>query len=261
MKKLPMRLAIPLTPLALMLGTLSASTQAAVDCSNIDQWSADTVYSGQRVQNNDSVFQAKWWSQGSEPDASNSGGDWLFIDDCQDNNQLPDISFMAPANGAMLALNNSVDLLLNSSDSDGTVTGIAITANGSPIQSPWTPTTDGEVTLVATATDNDGATNSSSITVTVSNINNQSPEVAVIGTSASSLAEGQLLSVSASASDPDSGDTIARVALLVDGNEVASTSNMPYNLSWTAANVGSHSITLEAYDQWVNPKVSASMSA
>lgn len=59
------------------LSTLTASclmafnSYAAVDCSSLDEWQANAVYTGgDKVQHSGSVFQANYWTRNNNPDQS-----------------------------------------------------------------------------------------------------------------------------------------------------------------------------------------------
>ncbi len=101
-------------------------------------------------------------------------GDTYFYDNLDSyqagtSNSPPSVSITAPANGSSFPSGSSVTVSANASDSDGSVTQVEFFANGtsigvdtsSPYSINWTIGT-GSYTLTARATDNAGATTTSS---------------------------------------------------------------------------------------------------
>jgi len=93
------------------------------------------------------------------------------------SNAAPTVSLTSPADGSSYTAPATISLAANAADSDGTVTQVEFLANGSviatdtssPYSFSWSSVAAGTYTLAARATDNDGATTTSSaISVTVS---------------------------------------------------------------------------------------------
>ncbi len=86
------------------------------------------------------------------------------------SNQAPSVSLTSPSNGSTVEINNAVTISANASDSDGTISSVSFYSNGSlvgtdnssPYSISWTPSNTGSFSLTAIATDNDGATTTSS---------------------------------------------------------------------------------------------------
>jgi len=96
-------------------------------------------------------------------------------------NMPPSVSITSPANGATYTAPASVTITANASDSDGTVTKVDFyaggtllgTATSAPYSFTWTNVAAGSYSLTAVATDNGGATTTSTaiaITVNVSSL-------------------------------------------------------------------------------------------
>lgn len=92
----------------------------------------------------------------------------------------PVVNITAPANGAELTTGESVVLSANVTDSDGTITGVLFTIgvtdypasfDGSAYTTNWTPAADGSYSILVTATDNDGLTDTDQVTVSASTPN------------------------------------------------------------------------------------------
>ncbi len=61
---------------------LSVTTEAATTCS-VAAWNANSVYTGgQRASYNGNSYEAKWWTQGEQPDLSGTAGVWKLIGQC-----------------------------------------------------------------------------------------------------------------------------------------------------------------------------------
>jgi hypothetical protein len=93
-------------------------------------------------------------------------------------NQPPTVSIASPANGATFAAPATISIAANASDSDGTVARVDFYANstllgsstGAPFGITWSNVAAGTYSLTAVATDNSGATTTSSaVSITVNN--------------------------------------------------------------------------------------------
>jgi hypothetical protein len=93
-------------------------------------------------------------------------------------NQPPTVSITSPANGATFSAPATISIAANASDSDGTVTKVDFYANstllgtstGAPYGITWSNAPAGSYSLTAVATDNGGATTTSSaVSITVNN--------------------------------------------------------------------------------------------
>ncbi len=146
----------------------------AADCSDTPLWDATTAYSnGDRVQYDNALWEAQWWTQANEPDTTDQV--WQKIGDCDGGggggNQSPTASFeTAPAHpepGESVTFNGS-----GSSDVDGTISNYAwelgdgITATGQSVNHAYDQARSYTVSL--TVTDDAGATDTATSTVTVS---------------------------------------------------------------------------------------------
>ncbi|MEO9803086.1 MAG: glycosyl hydrolase family 18 protein [Reichenbachiella sp.] len=89
----------------------------------------------------------------------------------------PQVSISSPSAGEELTTGASAILTANASDSDGTIASVVFTVDGQSYAATlsggnytanWTPSADGSHTILATATDNDGLTETDQVTVTSS---------------------------------------------------------------------------------------------
>ncbi len=133
-------------------------------------------------------------------------------------NALPTVAIVSPANGAALTSGTNVTLGADASDSnggvitkveffiDGSVTPLGEGVQGmmsSTYELAWNNVPVGNHTITAVATDNDGATSSTSVTVQVSVPPNVLPTVTLATPVASKTEAPATITLSADASDAD----------------------------------------------------------
>ncbi|AXT56154.1 DUF5060 domain-containing protein [Aquimarina sp. AD1] len=106
---------------------------------------------------------------------SGAGPD-VFYTDCQDQNTAPQVSVTSPANGASFDIGQAIPLVANASDSDGSIAKVEFYINNNltateqvaPYETSTTINAAGSYTITAKATDNEGATKTSSpVNITV----------------------------------------------------------------------------------------------
>jgi chitinase len=149
-------------------------------CNGIAAWTATGIYlNGNQVVYNGKVYQAKWWTQNEQPDTHTGDGQvWQYIRDCggSSGNTAPVVSITSPAAGATFTAPATVTIQATASDADGSVAKVeffnggtslgAVTA--SPYTVTWSNVAAGSYSITAVATDNAGATTTSSaVTITV----------------------------------------------------------------------------------------------
>ncbi|WP_109434510.1 glycosyl hydrolase family 18 protein [Aquimarina sp. AU119] len=176
-------------------------------------------------------------------------------DPCGGNNTPPTVSVTSPASGASFTTGTNVTINADASDSDGSITKVTFYVDGamvsedtlSPYSASWTAI-EGNHTLTAKATDDDGAmTTSSSIEISVTGgTGNESPTVTITNPSqGATYTVGQSVSIAANANDTDG--SISKVAFYVDGIMISEDFSAPFTANWTST-LGSHSITAMATD-------------
>ncbi|MBA4493905.1 glycosyl hydrolase family 18 protein [Paenactinomyces guangxiensis] len=70
-------------PVADSTNVFAAGNQVSATTCQEPAWNASTVYhGGDRVSYNGKIYEAKWWTQGEQPDQSDQWGVWKFIGDC-----------------------------------------------------------------------------------------------------------------------------------------------------------------------------------
>ncbi len=147
------------------------------------QWIATTAYTaGQETVYQNKLYRAKWWTQGDVPPSNTGDGKpWEFVNDCGNGgggtgNEAPSVNITAPSNNSIVTEGTTITITANASDSDGNVTKVEFfqgsiklgedTSN--PYEYSWTNVSSGGYSITAIATDNLGATTTSSaIAITV----------------------------------------------------------------------------------------------
>jgi sulfur relay (sulfurtransferase) complex TusBCD TusD component (DsrE family) len=182
-------------------------------------------------------------------------------------NVAPAVSVTAPANLATVGVGSTNTATAAATDSDGSVASVQFFANGvslgtdttSPYTATWTPVIAGTYSLTAVATDNLGATTTSStnsVTVTGGN----APATAVTApANASSLAVNSTATVTATATAVAPA-TIASVQFLANGVSLGTDNIFPYSAAWTPITTGTYSLTTLATDTNGNQATSSAVT-
>jgi hypothetical protein len=170
-------------------------------------------------------------------------------------NAPPDAAITSPIEGATLVAPASVTVSATAADSDGSIQQVAFFANGAPIgtdtTSPfsanWTNPSPGTYTLTAVATDNEGAsTTSTPIHVTIAPPN-VPPSVSITSPAeGASFTAPVTLNVAANAGDSDG--TIASVTFYANGSAIGTDTTSPFTVSWTPSSSGPFTLTAMATD-------------
>ncbi|WP_394203447.1 glycosyl hydrolase family 18 protein [Shewanella waksmanii] len=234
-----------------LLSATASPHVLAVSCDGVDSWNAETVYATPtQVTHQQGLYQNKWWTTNESPSSSGQWGVWENLGMCDSVANLPpEVNITSPVQGSVVNFGDSVDLLAVVSDPDGTVASQQWRANDTLVQTPWVADVQGVVVIALQATDDKGAVTTQSVQIEVQNSNNLPPLTSIVSpTNDSAVKGGEVVLVTATASDPDTGDAVSRVDLLVDGLVVATDATSPYELSWPASGEGSHTLQTRAYD-------------
>ena len=224
-----------------------------------DVWNSATVYLGGDVAIYDGKqYTANWWTQNNRPDTSTA---WTVGADCDaggtdPENLAPVLSNLVPSGGEFPASSN-IDLAVNASDSDGTVTKVDFYVNGAmlssdtsaPYTAAYSSSVAGTVALKAVATDDKGATAqvTSSFTVTDGGDPTFPPVVNITNPgSGIEYTVGDSLNFTVEATDQDGA--VMDVVFNLNGSNVSTDSTAPYTHSWTATAAGSQTLSVTATD-------------
>ncbi len=171
-------------------------------------------------------------------------------------NVPPSVSLTAPVDGATATAPAAFTISANASDSDGTVARVDFYANGTLIGSDtaaphglvWSNVAAGTYSVAAVATDNAGATaTSSAVTVTVSAPANVPPTVALTSPANGSTATAPA-SFTISANAADSDGSVARIDFYAGGALIGTDTTAPYGMTWTNVAPGTYALTAVATD-------------
>ncbi|MGE0359498.1 MAG: Ig-like domain-containing protein [Vicinamibacterales bacterium] len=172
------------------------------------------------------------------------------------NNALPTVIITAPATGGTFPSSADVTLAAEAADGDGSVTLVQFYANGTligvdeapPYATTWPNVATGVYSLTARAFDNLGGHGvSAPVTITVGFPTNARPTVALTSPGAGSvfdLAEPIALTADAA----DANGFVTEVRFFVDSQLIGTDATSPYEVTWTTALGGSHSLTAVAID-------------
>ncbi|WP_103070075.1 glycosyl hydrolase family 18 protein [Aquimarina sediminis] len=178
-------------------------------------------------------------------------------------NDAPVVTWETPTNNQIIELTALAPIALkaNATDSDGTIqsfvfkhnnTPISATANGSSYTASFTPTAFGEVTLVASATDNKNATSEKTIVFTIKEKiigGNTPPSISMIEPQDLSVIEQTELSVIQLKATISDDTQVSSVSFLVNNTAVTTTQNgNQYTASWTPSAFGDVSYKITATD-------------
>jgi chitinase len=255
MSERPLRLAW-LAALFLMLISTYSSAQT-VNCAGVPQWNAATIYNpGDRLVYQGSLYQALIQIWNAPPTHCPSCNWYQVLGTCGGgSNNAPSAQITSPANGATFTAPANISIAATASDSDGTVvkvdffqgTTLLESDTTSPYSFSWTNVPAGTYSLRAVATDNLGATGSSTVSITVRATTGQPPVVSITSpTIGANFTCGASVQVTASASDPDG--FVSRVEFLDNGVRISSDTTAPYSATWVASPAGSHGLTARAID-------------
>ncbi len=174
--------------------------------------------------------------------------------DAGGGNLPPDISLSSPINNASIPEGTVTALQANASDQDGNVASVEFLVGSQSIavitQAPysidWTATL-GASSVTAIATDNQGATSQSSVSISVTPMGGLVPPTISLTspTGAESVVAGDTLLISANANDSDG--QVTQVEFFVDNQLVATDTSAPFEHNWPAQ-AGTHSFKATATD-------------
>ena len=180
-------------------------------------------------------------------------------------NVSPSVSISSPTHGAVVTAGANVAIAASASDTDGTISKVEFfqgsTKLGEDLTTPynftWTNPPIGTHSLTARATDNLGATTSTSVNLTVSG--NSSPSVSILHPSNdATLSVPATVLILAGASDVDG--SISKVEFFQGNTKLGETLTSPYQFIWYSAPVGTYSLTVRATDNLGATKTSSAIS-
>ena len=182
--------------------------------------------------------------------------DQASINRCTAANNPPLVAITAPQDGSTATVGSNMNLVANASDTDGTVSRVDFragstmvgSATSQPFSVTWTPGNAGTYSVTAVATDDSGATTTSSaVSITVDPPSNQPPSVSLTSPSTgSSYTAPATVALSATASDPE--NSLARVEFYAGTTRLNTDASAPFGYSWSGVAAGTYTLQAIAYD-------------
>ncbi len=171
-------------------------------------------------------------------------------------NTPPSIGLSAPSNNASFAAGSSITLSANAADANGTVSKVEF-FNGAtklgedatgPYSFVWNNVAAGTYTITAKATDNQGATTTSSpVTITVVGNTNTAPTVNITSpANNANFNAGSSITINANATDANG--TVSKVEFFNGTTKLGEDTSSPYSFTWSNVVAGTYSITARATD-------------
>jgi beta-glucanase (GH16 family) len=171
-------------------------------------------------------------------------------------NPAPTVAITSPTANTIFNAPNSITITANAADANGSVTKVDFykgstligTATTSPYTFVWNNPANGVDSLIAKATDNEGAvTTSATVIVFVSNANNVAPTVSIISpANNASFLTPATVTVTANATDSDG--SIYKVEFYNGSTLLGTSTTSPYSFTGTINTAGNYAITVKATD-------------
>lgn len=181
-------------------------------------------------------------------------------------NTAPSVAITAPTEGAVISLPDTVDIVAEAADADGSIAKVEF-YNGAtkigedetaPYEFSWTAVS-GSYALTARAIDNQSAaTDSAAINITVTNPANIVPTVSLTAPANGATIIGSTIAMTADASDTDGN--ITKVEFYNGVTKVGEDLTQPYAFSQLNASPGAHVLSARAFDNDGGITVSSGVS-
>ncbi|NLS13301.1 chitinase [Vibrio sp. SM6] len=259
MRQLKRKAAKPVFALSMISASclIAMPSFAAVDCSALDDWDSDTVYTGgDQTQFQGDAFKARYWTQGNNPTDAGQWGAWEVLGSCNgETNLAPSVTLTSPLASDVVIEGDDVVLRADADDSDGVVAqveflidGVVVaTASQSPFSAVWGATA-GQHDIAVIAIDDQGersSLDSVTLTVTAQSNGNTLPTIA-LALSQTQVALDETVTLTANAEDSDG--SIESVTFFVDQVEIARVTSAPFTFDYTAQASGSYTIYAQVTD-------------
>ncbi|WP_081802040.1 glycoside hydrolase family 19 protein [Aquimarina atlantica] len=234
-----------------------------LDCQEVPEWNASRIYKDKNnyVKYNNKVYRNKWYADSSNVPGSDTV--WEFVKECGvSNGSNPVITWESPGSGQVVEQKELAPITLKASatDTDGTIqsfifkynsTNITPTASGNIYTASFTPIAFGEITIIASATDDQNNTSEKAISFTVKEKttggNNNAPTVSITSPGDNTSFEvGTSIPITVNASDSDG--TIAKVEFFNNNSKIGESSASPFSFTFENVIVGNYSLTAKATD-------------
>lgn len=168
----------------------------------------------------------------------------------------PSVTLTAPLTGATADLPATIELTADATDNDGSIARVEFYAGATklgedstaPYSYSWTGMGSGSYSVSATAIDNNGlATLSNLAAITVTNLTNDAPTVAITSPAdASTIVANTATALTATAADTDG--SVAKVEFFLATTKLGEDLTAPFSITWAGGPVGSYAFTAKATD-------------
>ena len=172
-------------------------------------------------------------------------------------NSSPTISLTNPASGASFTAPANIIISANAADADGTISKVEFfngttslgVKNTSPYSISWNNVGVGSYVLTAIATDDKGAsTTSSRVTVAVNGTGGNNPPTVSITSPANGAIFTAPANITISGNASDSDGSISKVEFYNGATSLGTDNTSPYSISWNNVATGAYTITAMATD-------------
>jgi hypothetical protein len=170
-------------------------------------------------------------------------------------NRPPTVSLISPDGTDTYDAPSTIELQASAADTDGVVTKVEF-FNGAtklgedttaPYSLTWSNVITGTYTLSVVATDSDGGvTTSAPVTLTVDNVDNTAPTVALTAPLGGATIIGTGVDLAATATDGDG--FVIKVEFFQGANKLGEDATAPHAFSWTGVAPGNYTVTAKATD-------------
>lgn len=182
------------------------------------------------------------------------------------NNQAPTVTVTAPVNNDIFTAPAAINITASAVDANGTIskveffkgTALLGTATTSPFSFSWTNVAVGTYAITAKATDNLGATTTSSV-VNVTVNANQVPTVNLTAPASNAVFTAPA-TINLAANAADANGVIAKVEFFNGTTLIGTATTSPYNYSWANVGIGTYSVKAKATDNNGAVTMSAAIS-
>jgi len=246
----------------------------SVSCSGVSEWNPATIYAaGAKLTYQGKLYQTTTQIWNVSPTYCTSCGWYQELGTCgtTGSNQPPTVALTAPAAGSTFNAGATLTLSANASDSDGSVSKVEFfrgtTSLGSDTTAPysvsWSGVAAGSYALSAKATDNAGATTTSStvnITVNATSTDTTAPSVPT-GLAATAQTSASITLAWSASTDNSGGSGVAGYSVYRNGTLVGSPATPSYTDTALQADTA-YTYTVRARDNAGNTSAaSAQISA
>ncbi len=172
-------------------------------------------------------------------------------------NTPPTINLTAPSNNANFTAPATITITANATDANGTVTNVQFfngttllaTDATAPYSFSWTTVPAGTYSITAKATDNAGATiTSTPVSVSVTTVTTNTPPTVNLTTPSNNANFTAPATITITANATDANGTVTNVQFFNGSTLLATDATAPYSFSWTTIPAGTYSLTAKATD-------------